>query len=69
MYVLLTTDHGMDAVKTLVNLRHLMGGEAVPVGVRGVTSGSLANIYLNDVPGQEREDVKKTILERLRANS
>ena len=65
LYVLITTDHGMDDVKKLVNLKQLMGGAAVHPGVRGVTSGSLANIYLNDVPGAEREAVKRKILDKI----
>jgi predicted AlkP superfamily pyrophosphatase or phosphodiesterase len=65
LYVLITTDHGMDDVKNLVNLHELMGGDAVPATVRGLTSGSLGNIYLNDVPGAERDAVRKAILEHV----
>ncbi|HEY2826765.1 MAG TPA: nucleotide pyrophosphatase/phosphodiesterase family protein [Pirellulales bacterium] len=68
LYVLITTDHGMDTIKTLVNLKRLMGrGDvAAPDPVRADWAGSLANIYLNNVPGAEREEVKASILENLR---
>jgi hypothetical protein len=39
----------------------------VPATVRGLTSGSLGNIYLNAVPGPEREAAKSAILEHIRA--
>ena len=51
LYVLITTDHGMDNVKTLVNLQKLLGDIGADGTVRGVTSGSFANIYLDGVPG------------------
>jgi predicted AlkP superfamily pyrophosphatase or phosphodiesterase len=68
LYVLITTDHGMDTIKTLVNLKRLMGRGDVPAPdpVRSEWAGSLANIYLSDVPGAERESVKQSILENLR---
>ncbi len=67
LYVLITTDHGMDTIKTLVNLKRLMGRADVPAPdpVRADWAGSLANIYLNDVPGADREATKKAILESL----
>jgi predicted AlkP superfamily pyrophosphatase or phosphodiesterase len=66
LYVLITTDHGMDTVKTLVNARKLIGGSDVPDSVVIDTSGSLANIYLNDVPGPQRDEVRRTILDHLK---
>jgi predicted AlkP superfamily pyrophosphatase or phosphodiesterase len=67
LYVLITTDHGMDTIKTLVNLKWLMGRTDVPQPdpVRADWSGSIANIYLNDVPGADRDATKKAILENL----
>jgi predicted AlkP superfamily pyrophosphatase or phosphodiesterase len=67
LYVLITTDHGMDTIKTLVNLKRLMGRADVPAPdpVRADWAGSLANIYLNDVPGSDREATKNAILENL----
>ncbi len=67
LYVLITTDHGMDNVKTLVNLQKLLGDIGQGGTVRLETSGSLANIYLNGIPGPERDDVAKKILETLAA--
>jgi predicted AlkP superfamily pyrophosphatase or phosphodiesterase len=71
LYVLITTDHGMDTIKTLVNLKWLMGRTDVPSPdpVRAGWAGSLANIYLNNVPGADREAVKNSILENLRKAS
>jgi predicted AlkP superfamily pyrophosphatase or phosphodiesterase len=68
LYVLITTDHGMDTIKYLVNIKRLMGRADVPSPdpVRADWSGSIANIYLNDVPGPEREATKKSILENLK---
>lgn len=68
LYVLITTDHGMDTVKTLVNLKRLMGRADVPAPdpVRADWAGSLANIYLNEVPGPDRESTKQSILDNLR---
>ena len=68
LYVLITTDHGMDNVKTLVNFHNILGGDLVPETVHTETSGSLGNIYLNSVPGEQREAVKTTLLEKLRSN-
>ncbi len=67
LYVLITTDHGMAPVKTFVNLHHLMGGSEVPETVIGLTSGSIANIYLSNVPTEHHEEVKKSILDPLKA--
>jgi predicted AlkP superfamily pyrophosphatase or phosphodiesterase len=70
LYVLITTDHGMDTIKTLVNLKTLMGRADISADpVHGEWAGSLANIYLNDVPGAERDAVKNSILENLRKAS
>ena len=68
LYVLITTDHGMETIKTLVNLKYLMGRSDIPAPdpVRADWAGSLANIYLNDVPGEQRDTVKKSILDNLR---
>jgi hypothetical protein len=68
LYVLITTDHGMENIEHLVSLKHLMGrwNTPDPDPVRALWSGSLANIYLNDVPGPEREATKKEIVDNLR---
>ena len=54
LYVLITTDHGMDKVKTLVNLQKLLGDIGQSGTLRLETSGSLANIYLEGVPGAKK---------------
>ena len=59
LYVLITTDHGMDNVKTLVNLQKLLGDTGADGTVRGVTSGSFANIYLDGVPGAHARRLRK----------
>ncbi len=67
LYVLLTTDHGMETVEKLVSLKHLMGRWGMENDpVRAVYSCSVANIYLNDVPGPEREKVKQSIIDNLK---
>ncbi len=68
LYVLISTDHGMEAIEKLVNLKHLMGRAGVPTPdpVRSEWAGSLANIYLSEVPGPEREATKQSILDNLR---
>ncbi len=68
LYILITTDHGMETIEHLCSLKHAMGrwNTPDPDPVRALWSGSLANIYLNDVPGPQREKVKQSILENLR---
>jgi hypothetical protein len=46
LYFVLSTDHGMAPVHTVVNLEKLLG-DAAANPVRIITSGSLANIYLD----------------------
>jgi hypothetical protein len=65
LYVLLSTDHGMTQVKTLINTRLLFA--AVPPEATVVTSGPLAYIYLDKIPAaDERDAVKKRLLADLR---
>jgi Type I phosphodiesterase / nucleotide pyrophosphatase len=50
-----------------VSLKHLMGRWGMENDpVRAVYSCSVANIYLNDVPGPEREKVKQSIIDNLK---
>lgn len=65
-YVLITTDHGMAPVKTLVNLRKLIGRADVPDSVVALSAGSTANIYLNKLAEPERERIKRDIVTRLK---
>ncbi len=67
LYVLITTDHGMDEVQNLVNLQKLIGETGAEGAMHLETSGSFANIYLDGVPGEKRAEVTKTILDHLAA--
>jgi len=66
LWVLITTDHGMSAVERVVNVDHLLGGDAVPEAVYAATSGGLANVYLNRVPASQREAVTGQVLANIR---
>jgi hypothetical protein len=61
LYVLLTTDHGMMKVKTLVNIAALFS-KPPPPEVRIITSGPLALIYMDDIPADDRSGLLKTML-------
>ena len=65
LYVVLSTDHGMAPVKTLVNLRALFATPP-PEQVRIITSGPLAMVYLDQVPPHERAELTKQMLTQLR---
>jgi hypothetical protein len=65
LYILITTDHGMAPVRNLVNLKKILGAD-VPASVIGLTAGSFGLVYLDSVPGAEREGVKQKIAENLR---
>lgn len=65
LYLLITTDHGMMPVHTLVNLELLMGAE-LAAGARSLTSGPVACINLVDVPADQKAKRADQILERLR---
>jgi predicted AlkP superfamily pyrophosphatase or phosphodiesterase len=64
-YVLITTDHGMHSVSTLVNLERLLGAE-LSQGARVVPNAPIASIYLsNRAPDALRERIA-AILSRLK---
>ncbi len=64
MYVLITTDHGMHAINTLVSLERLLGSD-LSKNVRIVTSGPVANLYLMDLAESERAGRTGAILHAL----
>lgn len=65
LYVLITTDHGMTNVRTQANLERLLGPSYSP-DLHLVTSGPVGNIYLNDVPAEQRAAQHQAILAQLR---
>jgi hypothetical protein len=65
LYIVLTTDHGMTRVKTLVNIHALLSSPP-PRQARIVTSGPLAYVYLDALPPGERGDISKRILADLK---
>lgn len=69
LYFLITSDHGMSAVHTLVNPRLCAGLPARGSPVRRVSNANITHFFLNriDDPG-ERAAQKAALLERLRAH-
>jgi predicted AlkP superfamily pyrophosphatase or phosphodiesterase len=65
LYVLISTDHGMTDIHTQVNLERLLG-PAYSSDLHIVTSGPIGNIYLNDVPAEQRGAQCDAIVSRLR---
>jgi predicted AlkP superfamily pyrophosphatase or phosphodiesterase len=65
LYILLTTDHGMMPVKTLVNFEKLLAKKP-SLAVQMVTSGPLGMIYLDQVPSDQTTTLKASMLEDLR---
>jgi hypothetical protein len=68
LYVLLSTDHGMAAVDTAVNLQDLLGGD-LPDDTPFTTAGPLALVYLNHLPPDERARATTAILSRFGPNT
>ncbi len=66
LYVLLTTDHGMQPVHTSVNADRLLGIDLV-TGAKIVTSGPVANIYLNDLPADQKSARADAIVNKLKS--
>jgi predicted AlkP superfamily pyrophosphatase or phosphodiesterase len=54
LYVLITTDHGMFPITTLVSLDRLLGADEVK-DARIITSGPMASIYLNKLSPEDRK--------------
>jgi len=67
LYILLTTDHGMQKIHTNVNLDRLLGVDLV-AGIKSLTSGPVANIYLGDLPDDQKTDRADKIIARLKTN-
>jgi hypothetical protein len=64
-YFIVSTDHGMEDIHTLVSLRGLLG-DAHTDDVRSVTSGSAGNIFLDFITDPEaRVALRELMLERL----
>lgn len=65
LYIFITTDHGMGAVHTLVNAERMLTPELVE-NVTIITSGPIANIFLNKIPEQDRPARRQAMLDRLK---
>jgi predicted AlkP superfamily pyrophosphatase or phosphodiesterase len=65
LYVVLSTDHGMAAVKTVVNVRKLFATPP-PATVRIITAGPLAMVYFDQVPPHDRDALTKSMLAELK---
>jgi predicted AlkP superfamily pyrophosphatase or phosphodiesterase len=64
LYILITTDHGMMNLHTLVNAEKLF--TALPKQVRIVTAGALGLIHLDAVAAEQREPLKRAMLNDLK---
>jgi predicted AlkP superfamily pyrophosphatase or phosphodiesterase len=68
LYFIVTTDHGMEPVHSLVNLQRLIGADLLK-DARIVTSGPVASVYLDQIPAESREDRAKQIVVKFRTSS
>ncbi len=68
LFLLVTSDHGMSEVHTLVNPRRCAGLPARGSPVRRVSNGNITHFFLNAMEDNgERDAMRETLLERLRA--
>ncbi len=68
-YFIVSTDHGMDEIHTLVSLRGLLA-DAYTEDVRTLTSGSVGNIFLDFVTDPEAKGVLRDyILDKFKRHS
>jgi predicted AlkP superfamily pyrophosphatase or phosphodiesterase len=66
LYFIISTDHGMEEIHTLVNLAGILA-DAFTADMRSLTSGSVGNIYLSYIQTAEARDAHaQNILQRLR---
>jgi len=66
LYFIVSTDHGMEEIHTLVDLEGLLGNAFTPQ-MRKLTSGSVANIYLDFVEDEQAKPLlAQNLLARLR---
>lgn len=65
LYIVLTSDHGMAPVRTMVNFDRLFDA-APPRAVQRITGGTFAMLYLTDVPAAERAALQSQLLRDLR---
>jgi hypothetical protein len=61
LYFIVSTDHGMEEVHTIVSLKGVLG-DALTSEMRYVTSGSIANIYLDFVNKSARRPLAENIV-------
>jgi predicted AlkP superfamily pyrophosphatase or phosphodiesterase len=66
LYFIVTTDHGMSTVKTEINPQRLIGADNAR-GVHIVTSGPVANIFLDGLPAADRDARRAAIMQKLDA--
>ncbi|MEW4568025.1 nucleotide pyrophosphatase/phosphodiesterase family protein [Tautonia sp. JC769] len=64
LILLITTDHGMSAVSTMVDLDRLAGVERAP-GVVRMSSGNLGHIFFTERNDPERESKIDDVIERV----
>ncbi len=68
LFLLVTSDHGMSEVHTLVNPRRCAGLPARGSPVRRVSNGNITHFFLNRMEDDgERAAMRETLLKRLRA--
>ncbi len=67
LYFLVTTDHGMSPISTVVNIERLLG-KAFDPAMRIMTSGSTANIYLDQIPEGERVATADRLVAAMKQN-
>ncbi|MGH7177085.1 MAG: alkaline phosphatase family protein [Tepidisphaeraceae bacterium] len=65
LYFIVTTDHGMSPLRVQANLERMLG-DAFDKRQKLITSGSVGNIYLSDVPEPQRMPMRDAILTQLR---
>ena len=65
LYFIVTTDHGMSTVKSHLNLDRLVGGDNLKDAIV-VNSGPISNIYLSNVPADQRAARVSDILTKLK---
>ena len=65
LYFIVTTDHGMSTVKSHLNLDRMVGGDNLKNAVV-VNSGPISNIYLSNLPVDQRATRVNDILAKLK---
>jgi hypothetical protein len=65
LYLLITTDHGMTPIHTLVSMERVIGAELM-TGAKLQLGGPIACVYLNELPQAEREKRASQIVAKLK---